>query len=105
MYTISSQAIEDIPVIKYNTVPIVCDYEVVYNGKTYDGFYISYNNYDSNIYGSDTTALVLSQMQEFFILNGNHIAEYKELQGKPFSKYLEYFYKNSDKINRFTTVK
>lgn len=105
MKTISSQFIDGVPVLEYNTIPITCDDEVIHNGKTYSGFYISYNNYDLDIYGSDTTALVLGQMQEFFILNGDHIAEYKKLQGEPFSKYLEYFYKNGDKINRFTTVK
>ena len=35
-------------------------------------WYISYNNYDRASYGSDTTALVLGQMEYFLILNGDH---------------------------------
>lgn len=105
MSTVKTQLLEGIPVTTYNIVPIEHDDEVWYNGKEYDGFYVSYNDYDIDIYGSATTALVLGQMQEFFILNGNHIDEYRKLEGSPFSKYLDYFYKNKDKINPFTTVK
>lgn len=105
MTTVRTQMIKGLPVTTYNIVPIEINEKITYKGKTYDGFYISYNDYDINIYGDDTTALVLGQMQEFFILNGNHIEEYKKLNGEPFSKYLDYFRKNEKYINSFTTVK
>jgi len=35
-------------------------------------WYVSYNNRDTAEYGSDTTALVLGQMECFFVLNGDH---------------------------------
>jgi len=38
-------------------------------------YYISYNRVDRFIYGSDTTAIVLGQMQLFLILNGDHRKE------------------------------
>lgn len=40
-------------------------------------WYISYNNHDRRTYGSDTTALVLGQMEYFFILNGDHRQGFK----------------------------
>ncbi len=44
-----------------------------------DGFYVSYNAKDISIYGTDTTALVIGQMQAFYILDGNHMAAYAPL--------------------------
>ncbi|ABQ28941.1 hypothetical protein [Acidiphilium cryptum] len=41
-----------------------------------NGFYVSYNDFDRGIYGGDTTALVLGQMERFFILNGDHRGQY-----------------------------
>lgn len=41
-------------------------------------WYISYNNRDNQTYGSDTTALVLGQMEYFFILNGDHRQAFKD---------------------------
>lgn len=37
-----------------------------------EDFYISYNNTDRGVYGSDTTAVVVGNMSGFFILNGDH---------------------------------
>lgn len=105
MSTVSTKMIDGLPIITYNEVPIERTERIIYKNKTYDGFYISYNNYDLDIYGSDTTALVLGQMEEFLILNGNHIKEYKKLNGEPFSKYLDYFRKNKKYVNSFTTLK
>lgn len=46
----------------------------VWNG---DGFYISHNTVDRNIYGDETTALVTtSDVTEFYILNGDHREQY-----------------------------
>lgn len=105
MSTVSTIMIEGLPITVYNKVPIEYNKKVKYKNKIYKGFYISYNDYDTDIYGSDTTALVLGVGEEFFILNGNHVEEYRKLDGQPFSKYLDYFYANESLINEFTTVK
>ena len=60
-----------------------------------DGFYVSYNNVDSGLYGCDTTAVVVGQMQRFYILKGNHE---KQLIGKTFEECLNYIH---DYINLF----
>ena len=65
-----------------------------------DNFYISYNDYDSDIYGSDTTALVFGQMEAFYILNGDHRKNYTLLKG--FNACLEYFKKNIIHINKYS---
>lgn len=105
MSTISVKIMKGLPITVYNTVPIEISEKVKYKGKIYNGFYISYNDYDVDIYGSDTTALVLGQMEEFLILNGNHVDGYRKLSGLPFSKYLNYFRKNEKYMNKFTTIK
>jgi len=63
-----------------------------------DGFYISYNDRDWNIYGSDTTALVKGQMEAFYILKGNHMAEYSLLIENGFDSCMEYFVSHLDSI-------
>lgn len=35
-------------------------------------WYVSYNNYDINAYGADTTAIVLGQGEYFIVLLGDH---------------------------------
>ena len=62
-------------------------------------FYISYNNKDRSIYGSDTTAIVTANMNLFLILNGNHS---KQLAGKTFPECLEYFWANIAHVNKFS---
>lgn len=47
-------------IVSKNRSPVSVD------GKVYDGFYISYNNYDVEVYGDVTTAIVLGQMQKFY---------------------------------------
>lgn len=61
-----------------------------------DGFYVSYNDHDTSIYGSDTTALVFGQMQRFFILTGDHRPQYAELIAAGFEACLDYYKANSD---------
>lgn len=56
-----------------------------------DGFYVSYNDTDYDIYGSDTTALVFGQMERFFILNGDHRRQYLDLMKDGFHACLDYF--------------
>lgn len=38
----------------------------------HDKHYISFNFADQHIYGDITTAIVIGQMQRFYILNGDH---------------------------------
>lgn len=71
--------------------------------------YVSYNFADRSIYGSDTTAIVIGQMQRFYILNGNHV---QALKGKDFNQCIEYFLSNShlhnsrgDKYNQEDALK
>ena len=64
-----------------------------------DGFYISFNDHDLDIYGSETTALVKSQMERFFILNGDHRAHYKTLIEQGFDACLAYFDANKKDMN------
>lgn len=56
-----------------------------------DGFYVSHNNVDGDIYGSETTALVIGQMERFYILNGDHRAAYRDLIPGGLDACLAYF--------------
>ena len=58
-------------------------------------YYISYNNRDIASYGSDTTALHINETSQFLILNGNHVAAYKELNN--LKECLDYFYSRTEK--------
>lgn len=61
-------------------------------------YYISYNPVDIAVYGDVTTAIVIGQMEKFYILNGNH---YKELSDmKSLEKCMAYFYEHNDSINK-----
>ena len=62
-------------------------------------FYVSYNNYDTGIYGSDTTAIVLNDMTRFTILNGDHR---KPLKGLTYAEAIEYAMQHSEQINKFS---
>jgi hypothetical protein len=65
-------------------------------------FYISFNTRDYFTYGAITTALVIGeQMDIFYILEGDHRAEYKAI-GDNLEKCIEYFQANSDKISKFS---
>lgn len=95
--TVSTQVFGGIPVMVTNKINYSCEEPVEYLGQTYGGFYISYNNYDTHIYGDVTTALVVGQMEAFLILNGNHSEGYQEVlnAGKGFSGCLDYFNNHS----------
>lgn len=67
-----------------------------------DGFYISYNNTDIYIYGGDTTALVVGQMEKFYILRGNHQQQYAKLMDKGLEACLSYFYEHMDEIHHYS---
>ncbi len=55
------------------------------------GFYVSHNNHDHAIYGGETTALVLGQMERFYILKGDHRQAYRAIIGRGFDVCLDYF--------------
>jgi hypothetical protein len=55
------------------------------------GFYVSYNTVDTSIYGSDTTALVVGQMEHFYILIGDHRDALARLVDQGVDACLSYF--------------
>jgi hypothetical protein len=73
------------------TTPLFVPNEVY---STSDEFYISYNDYDVAIWGSDTTALVYGQMEQFYVLDGDHREAYKNLVPQGFDACMEYFKAN-----------
>ncbi len=78
---------------------------VEFEGKEYGGFYISYNfsRYD---YGCPTTALVLGQMQKFFILKGDYRKQYADIFDKGFYECLSYFKDNISNAHEYSdTIK
>lgn len=58
------------------------------------GFYISYNPYDTDTYGCCTTALVIGNMEHFYILNGDHRTPYSERIERGLMACLAYFQDN-----------
>jgi len=62
-------------------------------------FYVSFK-YEDSYYGSKTTALVVGQMQRFFILNGDFRKEYSELIPQGFEKCYEFFKNNIEHRNK-----
>lgn len=64
----------------------------------YTDYYVSYNNVDTDpdLYGCDTTAIVLGNMEKFLILNGDHRGQ---LKGKPIEFAIQYFKDNIDLKN------
>jgi hypothetical protein len=91
-----------IPLIQYNSVIEGNDLPIEMDSKVYEGFYISYNNYDIDIYGCETTALVLGQMQKFYILNGDHRKQYKQIVEQGFDKCLSYYKDNINNVNKYS---
>jgi hypothetical protein len=83
----------------FNGIPCTVPNSIAGEGR---GFYISYNNYDIGIYGSDTTALVLGQMEKFYILNGDHRKAYANLVPRGFNACLDYFKGHLDQISKYS---
>ncbi|MFZ3481646.1 hypothetical protein [Sphingomonas sp. 3-13AW] len=67
-----------------------------------DGFYISYNDHDHAIYGSDTTALVVGQMDRFYILTGDHRAAYDQLIEQGLEACLTYYQANPALVHKYS---
>lgn len=55
------------------------------------GYHVSYNNYDRQDYGCDTTAIVIDKTSAFLILNGDHRSN---LQGLSIEDACAYFHAN-----------
>lgn len=86
MTTYHTEMIQGIPV----GVPNVTE-------TTAKGYYVSYNNYDRRIYGSDTTAIVIHRTNAFLILNGDHR---EKLRGLSLEDACKYFHTNAGKKNK-----
>lgn len=70
-------------------------------------YYISYNDRDAEIYGCDTTALVITKNknpEKFLILNGNHTDAYNAIKetGGAVEDCIDYFKNNHDKQSKFS---
>lgn len=99
--TVSVKNIKGINCIIPNTVPFV---------STDKTFFISYNNYDTNVYGTDTTALVIGQGSIFLVLNGNWVAKFNQLivdidnkdNDKIFDIFLDFVYANRKSLNKYS---
>ncbi|MDU8350777.1 hypothetical protein RYA05_02595 [Pseudomonas syringae pv. actinidiae] len=77
-------------------VPLVSHNSVVAGSD----FYVSHNDHDISIYGCETTALVVGQMQAFYVLNGDHREAYKALIANGFDACLDYFKANIEHANK-----
>lgn len=64
-----------------------------------DGFYLSYNNHDVSLYGDVTTALVIGQMERFYILNGDHRDAYQARVPMGLTACLDYFIAKAGQMN------
>lgn len=62
-------------------------------------FYVDYNPFSTNAYGSNTTVIVIGNMENFFILNGDHRENLKDLS---LVDCLEYFEANQQQMNTFS---
>lgn len=100
MSSVSLSDFNGLPIVNYNAIVGENNSLIEFDGKVYDGFYVSYNSYDVEIYGNVTTALVLGQMQKFYILNGNHSEEYSKIIKYGFKKCMEYFKENINQMNK-----
>lgn len=100
--TVSLGKVNGMEFVQYNSIVGNNGSPVELDGKVYDGFYVSYNNYDIAIYGDVTTALVLGQMQKFYILTGNHSNQYKELINQGFFKCLDCFKSNINQAHIYS---
>lgn len=86
-------------IIEYNSVIEGNKSPINMDAKTYEGFYVSYNTRDAVYYGCDTTALVLGQMQKFYILNGDHREQYKQIIEQGFDRCLSYYKEHIHEAN------
>lgn len=67
-----------------------------------DGFYVSFNDHDVHVYGGETTALVVGQMEKFFILKGDHRAQYAALINQGLEACRAYFKAHLGDANKYS---
>jgi len=86
-----------------NDVTMITDTPIIYGDKEFGGFYISHLPYSPNgDYGCETTALVLGQMQRFFILKGDHRKQFAEVFDKGFTACFKYYCDNIQLSHSFS---
>jgi len=80
---------------------ILCELRNPPNKITRDAkeFYISFNYRDRRIYGGETTAVVVGQMQRFYILMGDHT---KALADLSFNDCLNYLHDHKDQYSNIS---
>ena len=88
---------------EYNTVTEGAADLVTHDGKVFNGFYVSYN-YETRTYGCVTTALVVGQMEKFYILKGDHRAAYDALVSQGFDKCFEYYKANIAESHNYSDL-
>ena len=66
-----------------------------------DGFYVSCDSHCS-AYGTPTTALVVGQMEKFFILKGNHMSAYAERIPQGLEACMAYYRENKNLIHPYS---
>lgn len=110
MSTVKTHFYGGVPFVTYNTIGLESNEVFELNGDKYKGFYVSYNDYDTIIYGDVTTAIVLEgDLMEFIILNGNHTEAIKNLKNEDgvvmFEDCLNYCKEHISKLNKkFSTI-
>ena len=62
-------------------------------------WYTSYNAVDHAIYVCDTTAIVIGQMQAFFVLKGDHR---QQLNGLSLSESIAYFVAHTESFHHIS---
>jgi hypothetical protein len=75
------------------------NHNIATNNKKYH--YISFNFKDDYVYGNETTAIVIGQMQRFYILNGNH---FEKLENMSTLEALKYFQNNKESHNKLSDM-
>lgn len=54
-------------------------------------FHVSYNSRDVQLYGTDVTILATNSLEQFYVLNGNHVPFYEAKSMHGFDACMEYF--------------
>jgi len=90
------------------SVPILVP-NTVKDFKGFMEFYISYNNYDIATYGCDTTALVVGQMEHFFILNGDHREAFNKIVEHTtgtckLKACIQYFLEHAEQVSKYSEL-
>lgn len=86
----------------FDGVPILISNTTTKESKE-ENYYVSYNPSHRD-YGIDTTALVITigdnDRQVFYILKGNHSAQYEKCKG--LEECISYFVNNKESVHKFS---